>query len=199
MKYQTNIHVYGSPLVIGDAELIVNKIKKDEFRDEWNKDKHISLPDYGSKERKIKECNYFDLYSGGGCYTPIFSKKNTNFSIYELSASGNSKLNKIINNRLNNYKGSDGKRKFSLTLETHLNKEIVLRDSKGNPKTYRINLLSNISIKDFDGTVKNKSFSKSVDYNNKSNKSNLKKYENETSKNLAEKIADEIIIYLGSI
>ncbi len=140
------------------------------------------------------------LFFISGCgYSPIFSKKNTSFSIYELSASGNSKLNKIINNRLNNYKGSDGKRKFSLTLETHLNKEIALRDSKGNPKTYRINLLSNISIKDFDGTVKNKSFSKSVDYNNKSNKSNLKKYENETSKNLAEKIANEIIIYLGSI
>ncbi len=140
------------------------------------------------------------LFFISGCgYSPIFSKKNTNFSIYELSASGNSKLNKIINNRLNDYKGSDGKRKFSLTLETHLNKEIVLRDSKGNPKTYRVNLLSNISIKDFDGNVKNKSFSKSVDYNNKSNKSNLKKYENETSKNLAEKIADEIIIYLGSI
>lgn len=140
------------------------------------------------------------LFFISGCgYSPIFSKKNTSFSIYELSASGNSKLNKIINNRLNNYKGSDGKRKFSLTLETHLNKEIVLRDSKGNPKTYRINLLSNISIKDFDGNVKNKSFSKSVDYNNKSNKSNLKKYENNTSINLAEKIADELIIYLGSI
>ena len=140
------------------------------------------------------------LFFISGCgYSPIFSKKNTSFSIYELSASGNSKLNKIINNRLNNYKGSDGKRKFSLTLETHLNKEIALRDSKGNPKTYRINLLSNISIKDFDGTVKNKSFSKSVDYNNKSNKSNLKKYENNTSINLAEKIADEVIIYLGSI
>ncbi len=140
------------------------------------------------------------LFFISGCgYSPIFSKKNTNFSIYEISASGNNKLNKIINNRLNNYKGSDGKRKFSLTLETHLNKEIALRDSKGNPKTYRINLISNISIKDFDGNVKNKSFSKSVDYNNKSNKSNLKKYENEISKNLAEKIADELIIYLGSI
>ncbi len=140
------------------------------------------------------------LFFISGCgYSPIFSKKNTSFSIYELSASGNSKLNKIINNRLNNYKGSDGKRKFSLTLETHLNKEIALRDSKGNPKTYRVNLLSNISIKDFDGNVKNKSFSKSVDYNNRSNKSNLKKYENKTSKNLAEKMAGEIIIYLGSI
>ena len=140
------------------------------------------------------------LFFISGCgYSPIFSNKNSNFSIYELSISGNSKLNKIINGRLDNYKGSDNKKKFSLTIETYLNKEVASRDSKGNPKTYRINLESNISIKDLNGNIKNKSFSKSVDYNNKSNKSDLKKYENETSKNLAEKIADEIIIYLQSI
>ena len=139
----------------------------------------------------------FFIYGCG--YSPIFSNKDSNFSIYELSASGNSKLNKIINGRLDNYKGSDNKKKFSLTIETYLNKEVASRDSKGNPKTYRINLESNISIKDLNGNVKNKSFSKSVDYNNRSNKSNLKKYENETSKNLAGKVADEIIIYLQSV
>ena len=139
----------------------------------------------------------FFIYGCG--YSPIFSNKNSNFSIYELSVSGNSKLNKIINGRLNNYKGSDNQKKFSLTIETYLNKKVASRDSKGNPKTYRINLKSNISIKDLNGNVKNKSFSKSVDYNNRSNKSDLKKYENETSKNLAIKISDEIIIYLQSI
>ena len=140
------------------------------------------------------------LFFISGCgYNPIFSNKNSNFSIYELTTSGNSKLNKIINNRLNNYKGSDNQKKFSLTIETYLNKEIASKDSKGNPKTYRIKLESNISIKDLNGNVKNKSFSKSVDYNNRSNKSNLKRYENETSKNLAEKVADEIIIYLQSV
>ena len=139
----------------------------------------------------------FFIYGCG--YSPIFSNKNSNFSIYELSVSGNSKLNKIINGRLDNYKGSDNQKKISLTIETYLNKEVASRDSKGNPKTYRINLESNISIKDLNGNIKNKSFSKSVDYNNKSNKSDLKKYENETSKNLAEKISDEIIIYLQSI
>ena len=139
----------------------------------------------------------FFIYGCG--YSPIFSNKNSNFSIYELSVSGNSKLNKIINGRLDNYKGSDNPKKFSLTIETYLNKEVASRDSKGDPKTYRINLESNISIKDLNGNVKNKSFSKSVDYNNRSNKSNLKKYENETSKNLAGKIADEIIIYLQSV
>ena len=140
------------------------------------------------------------LFFISGCgYNPIFSNNNSNFSIYELTASGNSKLNKIINNRLNNYKGSDNQKKFSLTIETYLNKEVASKDTKGNPKTYRINLKSNVSIKDSDGNLKEKLFSKSVDYNNRSNKSDLKKYENETSKNLAEKVTDEIIIYLQSI
>ena len=139
----------------------------------------------------------FFIYGCG--YSPIFSNKDSNFSIYELSVSGNSTLNKIINGRLNNYKGSDNQKKFSLTIETYLKKEVASKDTKGNPKTYRINLESNISIKDLNGNVKNKSFSKSVDYNNRSNKSNLKKYENETSKNLAGKVADEIIIYLQSV
>ena len=140
------------------------------------------------------------LFFLSGCgYTPIFSKKNSNFSIYELSASGNNKLNKIINSKLNNYKDLDSPKKFSLIIETYLNKKISSKDSKGNPKSYRINLVSDISIKDSNGIVKNKSFSKSIDYKNKSNKSDLKKYESEISKNLAEKISDEIIIYLQSI
>ena len=139
----------------------------------------------------------FFIYGCG--YSPIFSNKDSNFSIYELSVSGNSKLNKIIIGRLNKYIDSDNQKKFSLTIETYLNKEVASKDSKGNPKTYRIKLESNISIKDLNGNVKNKSFFKSVDYNNRSNKSNLKRYENETSKNLAEKVADEIIIYLQSV
>ena len=139
----------------------------------------------------------FFIYGCG--YNPIFTNKKTNFSIYELSTSGNNKLNKIINGKLNSYKNSDGNKKFSLSIETFLKKEIASKDSKGNPKTYRINLTSNLSVKDSAGDIKKKSFSKTIDYNNKSNKSQLKKYENETSKNLAEKISDEIIIYLQSI
>ena len=90
-----------------------------------------------------------------------------------------------------------------LTLSDLVNKvkskEISSKDSKGNPKSYRINLVSNILVKDLNGIIKNKSFSKTVDYNNRSDKSDLKKYESETLKNLADKISNEIIIYLQSI
>jgi len=52
------------------------------------------------------------LFFISGCgYTPIFSNKSSNFSIYELSAKGDNKLNKIINNKLNYYKGTDNQKK----------------------------------------------------------------------------------------
>ncbi len=150
------------------------------------------------KKKFINVLVLFLFLSGCG-YSPIFSTKKSNFSIYEISANGDSKLNKIINSELNNYKGSDSLKKFSLNIETSLNKDVVSRDSKGNPKTFRMNLKSNVLIKNVEGNVQEKSFSKSVDYNNRSNKFELKKYEDQTSKILAEKISDEIIVYLQSI
>ena len=97
------------------------------------------------KKNLIKLIIIFFFISGCG-YSPIFSNKNSNFSIYELSASGNNKLNKIISSRLNNYKGTDSAKKYSITIETNLNKEVSSKDSKGNPKSYRINMLSNILV-----------------------------------------------------
>ena len=44
-------------------------------------------------------------------------------------------------------------------IKTSLNKVVASKDSKGNPKSYRINLTSDISIKDSNGNIKNKSFS----------------------------------------
>ncbi len=150
------------------------------------------------KNKLIKIILLFFFISGCG-YNPIFSNKNSNFSIYELSATGNNKLNKIINNKLSHYKDSNNPKKFSLAIETNLNKKIASRDTKGNPKTYSISLKSSVLIRDLKGNETKKTFSKSINYNNSDDKSSLKKYEIQTSKNLAEKISDEIIIYLRSI
>ena len=135
-----------------------------------------------------------------GCgYSPIYTNKNSNFAITQLSTNGDNKLNRVITAKLANYKDASAIKQLNLTINTSLEKEISSKDAKGNPKTYRINLKSNILVKDSKGNEKNKLFIKSIDYNNRNNKSDLKKLENETSKNLAEKIAEEIIIYLQSI
>ena len=140
------------------------------------------------------------LFIVTGCgFTPIYTSKNSNFAITQLGTTGDNKLNRIIIEKLTNYKDANASKQLILTINTSLNKEVSSKDSKGNPKTYRINLKSNIVITDSKGNETNKLFIKSIDYNNKNNKSDLKKLENETSKNLAEKIAEEIVGYLQSI
>ena len=135
-----------------------------------------------------------------GCgYSPIYTNKNSNFAITQLNTTGNNKLNRIISAKLTNYKDTNANKQLNLSINTSLEKEVSSKDTKGNPKTYRINLKSNILVKDSKGNEKNKLFIKSIDYNNRNNKSDLKKLENETSKNLAEKIAEDLIIYLKSI
>ena len=132
-------------------------------------------------------------------YTPIFSNKNSNFSIIDLKSVGNNKLNKIIFDKLNNYQNINSQKKFSIKIDTILKKDVASKDAKGNPKTYSMNINLKIYAKDEKNNLKQKTFSKSINYNNRSNKFKLKKYENETSKNLAEKIAEDIIIFLQSI
>ena len=138
------------------------------------------------------------IFLNGCGYTPIFSKKN-NFSIIELEVSGNKEINKIIINSLNYYKVSEGENSFSIIIDNSLDKEISSKDTKGNPKTFKINVISKIKVKNSKGEINEKIFLKSINYNNKSNKFDLKKYENETIKNFGRKISEEIIIYLQSI
>jgi len=150
------------------------------------------------KKNLIKFLILIFFLSGCG-YTPIYTSKDSNFAIYQLNTTGNNKLNRIISVKLRDYKNTNANKQLNLTINTKSNREVSSKDYKGNPKTYRINLKSNIVIIDSKGNKKNKIFVKSKDYNNKNNKSELKKLENETSKILAEKIAEEIIVYLQSI
>ena len=132
-----------------------------------------------------------------GCgYTPIFSNKNTKFTIVEIESTGNNKLNKILNNKLNIYKNLNSKKKYYLRVNTDVNKKISSKNSKGNAKTFELTVSTNTNIQDEKGNIKEKLFSKSVNYKNNNNKFDLKKYENQSSEALINKISEEIIIYL---
>ena len=141
---------------------------------------------------------FFLLFLNACGYSPVFTKK-INFSVTELAVSGNKNINKIMVNRLNYYKGSKGEKLFSIIINNSFDKKISSKDSKGNPKTFNINILSKIKVENSNGEINEKSFSKSINYDNKSNKFDLKKFENETIKNFVNKISDEIVIYLQSL
>ena len=132
-----------------------------------------------------------------GCgYKPIFSSKNTNFAIAEIETSGDNKLNKILNNRLNIYKNSKAKKKYYLNINTNVEKKISSKDSKGNPKTFQLKVITKANIRDEKDNNKEKIFIKTVNYNNNDNKLDLKKYERQSSESLVEKISEEMVIYL---
>ena len=132
-------------------------------------------------------------------YTPIFSNKNIDFSIAGIELTGNNKLNKILNNKLNIYKNLDSEKKYYLKINTDVNKKISSKDSKGNAKNFELTVSINANIQDGTGNIKEKLFIKSINYNNSSNKFDLKKYENQSSEILVSKISEEIIIYLQTI
>tara|TARA_B100001769_G_C21643828_1_gene359039 strand:+ start:45 stop:503 length:459 start_codon:yes stop_codon:yes gene_type:complete len=151
--------------------------------------------------KKIIFINFFILliFITSCGYTPIFSNKNINFTIADIELTGNNKLNKILNNKLNIYKNLNSEKKYYLKINTDVNKKISSKDSKGNAKTFEITISTNTSIQDEKGNIKEKLFIKSVNYKNNNNKFDLKKYENRTSETLINKISEEIIIYLQTI
>tara|TARA_Y100000741_G_scaffold117767_1_gene88387 strand:+ start:189 stop:647 length:459 start_codon:yes stop_codon:yes gene_type:complete len=151
--------------------------------------------------KKIIFINFFILliFITSCGYTPIFSNKNINFTIADIELTGNNKLNKILNNKLNIYKNLNSEKKYYLKINTDVNKKISSKDSKGNAKTFEITISTNTSIQDEKGNIKEKLFIKSVNYKNNNNKFDLKKYENRTSEALVNKISEEIIIYLQTI
>ncbi len=150
------------------------------------------------KIKLVKLLIFFFLISACG-YSPIFSNKENNFSVVILSSTGNNKLNKILEKKLSKYTGIDNDKFFTLEIDTKLNKTISTKDSKGNPKTFTININSIILIKDSSGKLSEKKYYKSINYNNSDDKFDLHKYENKIAKNLIEKISEELIIYLQSV
>ena len=132
-------------------------------------------------------------------YTPILSNKNSNFTIVDMTFDGNKKLNRIINNRLKNYINKNNEKLYSLSINTNFQKEISSKDSKNNPKTFRINIETTVVVQDEKENKLEKIFKESLNFNNDDDKFQLKKDENNHAKILVEKIAEDIIYYLQSI
>ena len=133
-------------------------------------------------------------------YKPIFSSKDVNFSIEKINLEGDKKINKIIFKKLTIFKNKGNNVKLlNLEISSQINKITSSKDTKGNPKTYRLKISTNIKISELEKLKFNKNFSKSLNYNNSPNKFELKKYEEKNKENLSEEISEDIIIYLLSL
>ena len=101
---------------------------------------------------------------------------------------------------LNNYKDLKNKNKIiDLEISSKINKTITSKDKNGDPESYKLELVVETIIKENNKIINNSIFNKSHNYNNRSNKFDLKNFENSTIDGFTEKIAEEIIVYLLSI
>lgn len=136
-----------------------------------------------------------------GCgYQPIYSSKDSIFSIKKINLVEKNIINKKIKDVLKIYQKENNADKFyDLKISSTIDKVILTKDSKGDPKIFSLNISTKIEIFENNFLKETKNFKKTLSYNNSENKFDLKQYENRITSDLTNNIIEEIIIYLQSI
>ena len=136
----------------------------------------------------------FLLFSSCG-YTPIFSKKDVNFSIENIEFLGDRYVKEKINQALCSYKNKSGKtNQISLVITNSKNITIASKNSKGEAQTNKISVDVNAKIILAENNIVKKNYSKSSIYNVIDRKSEQKLIENKLIENLSGEIAQQIIL-----
>jgi hypothetical protein len=132
-------------------------------------------------------------------YSPIYSSKNNNFYIKEISQKNKNKLDSKIINNIKKFSNKDSENRIELKISSEKKIDIITKDKKGDPSKFQMTILLNINIlkKDNYEINKTKTFSENFNYNNNTNKFSLKQYEKEIENILIKKIIDKFIIYLS--
>ena len=135
-------------------------------------------------------------------YESIHSKKNSvnyNFSVSELSFVGERIINLKIKEKLNNYTQSKEDKNFKLKISSTSEKIILAKNIAGDATSFKNTISINVQVLINNKFKNNFIISESFNYNNISNKFNLKKYEEEIKNNLAETASDKLIFKLSNI
>ena len=147
------------------------------------------------KPKKIIALLALFLFFSSCGYTPIFSKKDVNFSIEKIEFSGNKDVKENINQTLSSYKNKPGKAKQILLVITNSkNITIASKNSKGDAQTNKISIDVNAKIILAENNIIEKNFSKSSIYDVIDRKSEQKLIENKLTENLSSEIAQQIIL-----
>ena len=139
----------------------------------------------------LANCGYQTIYS---------DKKYTATSINEIEIEGNKNIGRKIVSLANLGKNNNQNYSYNLTLISNKRIESVAKDKSGNISVYKTIIKVELYLKDSNDQgeiIKQKIFSSSFIYNNIQNKFDLSQYQKNIEKNLIDKLAEEITIYLS--
>ena len=135
-------------------------------------------------------------------YEAIYSKKNSvnyNFSVSELNFIGDRTVNLKIKEKLNNYTQNKKDKDFILRISSTSEKITLAKNTAGDATSFKNSVSINVEVLMNNKFKSNFIILESFNYNNISNKFNLKKYEEEIKNNLAETASDKLIFKLSNI
>ena len=135
-------------------------------------------------------------------YEAIYSQKNNinnNFFINELNLIGDRDINLKIKQKLNNYTLIEKDKNFTLNVSSTSEKTIVAKNISGDSTIFKITIIIDVEIIMKDNYTNNMQIVENFTYNNNLDKFDLKKYEREIKRNLAETATNNLISKLSSI
>ena len=135
-------------------------------------------------------------------YEAIYSKKNSanyDFTVSDLSFVGDRTVNLKIKEKLKNYAQDKKEKDFILKISSTSEKVILSKNTAGDATSFKNAISINVDILMNDKFKNNFVILENFNYNNISNKFNLKRYEEEIKKNLAETASDKLIFKLSNI
>ena len=132
-------------------------------------------------------------------YESIYSKGSGNFFIKNIKIKTNDEINYKIKNRLKIFSNSNSKNRYDLEIDALKSIKIVSKDSKGDPKIYQMNIKVKVKLIENYQNIKEINFEEYFNYNNNSNKFELKQYEKNIEDNLIEKNIENLTFYISSI
>ena len=146
---------------------------------------------------KIVNYIFLLLLLSSCAYEPILNNKNYGFSINVDKINGDQKINSIIIKNFNNLKGKE--KKYDLTISSTKVKNIITKDSKGNPAIFELIINVNYNVKKEGKTLIANTINRTVTYNNITDKFELENYEKTIINNLTKNISDKIINSISEI
>jgi len=143
---------------------------------------------------KIINYIFFLLLLSSCAYEPILKNKNYGFSINVDKINGDQKINSVIIKNFNNLKGTE--KIYDLTISSTKEKNIISKDSKGDPSIFELIINVNYRVEKDGKTLIVNKINKKTTYNNITDKFELENYEkniiNQLSKNASDKIINSI-------
>ena len=140
----------------------------------------------------LSSCGYEAIYS-------VKNIKNYDFSISKLSFIGDREINLKIKQKLNNYTQEIKDINFILKITSTSEKIILAKNDAGDSTNFKIEIIVNIDVFNKEKLKSNFIITESFNYDNNSNKFELKNYEKEIKRNLANIITEKLIFELAKI